>query len=214
MVTRGGANVTLEEVVGGIKKCEEERRLVSKFENEHIDEINEILETIECVDEEYVKKRFPKIYDFGLRRLDIHFEDKLALRDHSSDSLSNQGYRQLDYFKKTIKAYEGQDADADKYVERMEAFIDKPLDELGLEDVKAIREKLFKFPRRLEISVFYKLTGRLLHEELEFNERNLIVHFSNTFMAASEKLFGKLARFSKENGHGTKCRYVPINEGG
>ena len=90
--------------------------------------------------------------------------------------------------------YQGQDADADKYVERVKASIDKPLDELELEDIRAIRKKV-KFPCRLEISVFYKLTGRLPHEELEFNERNLAVHFYNTFMAASEKLFGKPVRF-------------------
>ena len=33
MVTRGGTNMTLKEAVKGIKKREEERRLVSKFEN-------------------------------------------------------------------------------------------------------------------------------------------------------------------------------------
>ena len=43
MVTRGGVNMTLKESVEGIQKREEERRLVSKFENEHRDEINEIL---------------------------------------------------------------------------------------------------------------------------------------------------------------------------
>ena len=46
--------------------------------------------------------------------------------------------------KKAIKAYQGRDADAVKYVEKVKAFIDKPLDELELEDVRAIRKK---FPR-------------------------------------------------------------------
>ena len=141
-----------------------------------------------------MQERYPEIYSFGPGRLGIHFEDKLALRDHSSDSSSNRGYRQLNYFKKAIKAYEGQDADADKYIQRVEAFINKSLDELELEDVGAIRRKV-KFPCRLEISVFCKLTGRLPHEELEFNERNLIVHFYNTFVAESELLSGKLVRF-------------------
>ena len=131
----------------------------------------------------------------------IYLNDGLALTVYSSDSPppppppTNQGYSQLDYFKKVIKAYEGQDADANKYIERVKAFIDKPLDELGIEGIRAIREKLIKFPHRLEIPVFYELTGRLPHRELEFNERDLIIHFYNTFMAASKKLFGKPVRY-------------------
>ena len=39
-------------------------------------------------------------------------------------------YSQLDNFKKLIKAYDGRDSDAVKYVGKVEAFIDKPLDEL------------------------------------------------------------------------------------
>ena len=62
MVTRGGANVSLEEAVEGIKKLEEEIRSVSKFENEHIEEINEILGSIECIDEKYFEKSYPEIY--------------------------------------------------------------------------------------------------------------------------------------------------------
>ena len=75
----------------------------------------------------------------------------------------------------------------------MEAFIDKPLDELELEDVRAIREKV-KFPCKLDISVFYQLTGRLPQEGLEFKEEDFIIHFYNTFVAASIKLLGKTVR--------------------
>ena len=75
----------------------------------------------------------------------------------------------------------------------MEAFIDKPLDELELEDVRAIRKRV-KFPSKLDISVFYQLTGRLPHEGLEFKEEDFIIHFYNTFMAASTKLLGKMIR--------------------
>ena len=53
MVTRSGANVTLKEAIEEIKKCNEERRLVSKFKNEHSDKINEILGSTEFVDESY-----------------------------------------------------------------------------------------------------------------------------------------------------------------
>ena len=75
----------------------------------------------------------------------------------------------------------------------MEAFIDKSLDEIELEDVTAIRKKV-KFPRKLDISVFYQLTGRLPHKELEFKVGNFIIHFYDTFMAASIKLLGKAVR--------------------
>ena len=54
--TRCGANMTLKETAELIKKREEERRLVSKFENEHRDEINEILGLIEFIDEKYLEK--------------------------------------------------------------------------------------------------------------------------------------------------------------
>ena len=64
-----------------------------------------------------------------------------------------------------------------KYVKKVEAFIDKPLNELKLEDVRAIRKKV-KFPNKLDISVFYQLTGRLPHEGLEFKEEDFIIHFT------------------------------------
>ena len=72
-------------------------------------------------------------------------------------------------------------------------MIDKPLNKLELEDVRAIRKKV-KFPCKLDISVFYQLTRRLPHEELEFKEEDFIIHFYDTFMAASIKLFGKPVR--------------------
>ena len=89
--------------------------------------------------------------------------------------------------------YQGRDTDAVKYVESVRALIDKPLDQVMLEDVRAIRKKV-KFPCKLDISVFYQLTGRLPHEQLEFKEEDLIIHFYNTFVAASIKLLGKTVR--------------------
>ena len=65
MVNRYGANVTLKEAVEEIKACKEDRRLVSKFEAEHRDEIFEILGVIDYIDKGYVKERFPEIYNFG-----------------------------------------------------------------------------------------------------------------------------------------------------
>ena len=119
----------------------------------------------------------------------------MVLTEYSSDSPRNQ-YRQLNYFKNVIRSYLGLDEEAEKYAEKVKSFIDKPLDELEIEDVRVIREKkLVKFPRRVEISVFYELTVRLPHEELEFAERDLITHFYNTFVRASEKLLGKPVRY-------------------
>ena len=50
-------------------------------------------------------------------------------------------YSQLDYFKKLIKAYNGYDSDAVKYVRKV-ALIDQPLDEIELEDVRLAMKKL------------------------------------------------------------------------
>ena len=75
----------------------------------------------------------------------------------------------------------------------MEAFIDKPLDELELKDIRAIMNKV-KFPCKLDISVFYQLTRKLPHKGLKFKDEDFIIHFYDTFMAVSVKLLGKTAR--------------------
>ena len=67
-----------------------------------------------------------------------------------------------------------------KYVKKVKELIDKPLNELELEDVRAIRKKV-KFPRKLDISVFYQLTGRLPHEGIEFKEEDFIIHFYHSY---------------------------------
>ena len=167
--------------------------MVSEFETKHRDEISEILGLIDHIDKGYVKERFPEVYKFGCERLGIHFENRLVLEEYCSGHPIKRGYNQLDNFKKLIKAYNGRNADAVKYVEKVKAFIDKPLDELELEDVRATRKKV-KFPHKLDISVFYQLTGRLPHEGLEFKEEDFIVHFYNAFTAASIKLSGKTVR--------------------
>ena len=111
----------------------------------------------------------------------------------SSLPAGRKPYSQLDNFKKLIKAYNGRDSNAVKYVEKVEAFIDKPLDKLELKDIRAIMNKV-KFPRKLDISVFYQLTRRLPHEGLEFKDEDSIIHFYNTFVAASIELLGKIVR--------------------
>ena len=98
--------------------------MVSKFEAEHRDEISEILGLIDYMDKEYVEERFPEVYKFGCERLGIHFKDKFIFEEYSSGYPINRRYSQLDYFKKAIKAYQGRDADAVKYVEKVKAFID------------------------------------------------------------------------------------------
>ena len=62
-----------------------------------------------------------------------------------------------------------------------------------LEDVRAIRKKV-KFPRKLDISVFYQLAGRLSHKELEYEDERIITHLYDTFMVVSIKLLGKTVR--------------------
>ena len=61
------------------------------------------------------------------------------------------------------------------------------MDELELEDVRAIRKKV-KFPCKLDISLFYQLTRRLPHEELEYDDERIITHLYDTFCNDSIKL--------------------------
>ena len=198
MVARYGKNVTLKEAVEEIRKGggRGERRLASKFEVEHRDEIDKILGLIDYIDKGYVEEKFPEIYKFGPERLGIHFKDKLVLEEYSSGYPINLGYDQLDYFKKTIKAYQGRDEDAVKYVKKVKELIDKPLDEMiELEDVRLAMKKI-KCPRKLDISAFYQLTRRLPHEDLNYDdERLLLHHFYDTFCNESIKLLGKTVRY-------------------
>ena len=106
------------------------------------------------------------------------------------------GYRpsnQLDYFRQLIKAYNGYDSDVVKYVERVKALIDKPLDELELGQIRLAMKKV-KCPRKLDISVFYQLTRRLLHGQLEYDDERIITHLYDTFCNESIKLLGKTVR--------------------
>ena len=102
-------------------------------------------------------------------------------------------YNQLDYFKKLIKAYNGYDSDAVKYVKKVKALIDKPLDRIQLEDIRLAMKKV-KCPRKLDISLFYQLTRRLPHEKLEYDDEKVIVHLYDTFCNESIKLLGKIVR--------------------
>ena len=69
MVTRNAKNVTLKEAVEEIeahrREIEEERMLVSEFDAEHSDKIDEIFELIEQLYIEDIMAGFPEIYEFG-----------------------------------------------------------------------------------------------------------------------------------------------------
>ena len=55
VVTRYGANVTLKDAVEEIEAHKEDRRLVSRFEAEHRDEIFDILGVIDHIDKARIK---------------------------------------------------------------------------------------------------------------------------------------------------------------
>ena len=98
-------------------------------------------------------------------------------------------YNQLDYFKKIIRAYQGRDEDEVKYVKKVKALIDKPLDKIELGHVRLDMAKV-KRPHKLDISVFYQLTRRLPHKDLNYDDERLLIHFYNTFYNESIKLLG------------------------
>ena len=53
-----------------------------------------------------------------------------------------------------------------------------------------------KCPRKLDISVFYQLTGRLPHKDLGYDGyyEGLLIHLYDTFCNESIKLLGKMVR--------------------
>ena len=101
-------------------------------------------------------------------------------------------FNQLDYFKKIIRAYQGRDEDAVKYVKKVKAFIDKPLDGLELGHIRLAMAKV-ECPRKLDISVFYQLTKSLPHKDLNYDDERLLIHFYDTFYNESIKLLGHTA---------------------
>ena len=102
-------------------------------------------------------------------------------------------YNQLDYLRKILRAYQGRNEDAFKYVKKVKALIDKPLDQMiESEEVRLAMAKV-KCPRKLDISAFYQLTRRLPHEDLNYDER-LFIYFYDTFYNESIKLLGCTVR--------------------
>ena len=132
--------------------------------------------------------------------LELHeYEDNEedVFYDTPTESSLPAGYRpynQLDYFRQLIKAYNGYDLDAVKLVKKVKALIDKPLDEIELGHVRLAMAKV-KCLRELDISVFYQLTRRLPHEDLNYDDERLLIHFYDTFCNESIKLLGKTVRY-------------------
>ena len=102
-------------------------------------------------------------------------------------------YNQLDYFRQIITAYQGRDEDAVKYVKKVKALIDKPLDKIELGHVGLAMAKV-KCPHKLDISVFYQLTRRLPRKDLNYDDERLLIHFYDTFYNESIKLSGHTVR--------------------
>ena len=75
----------------------------------------------------------------------------------------------------------------------MKSLIDKPIDGLELGHVRLAMAKV-KCPRKLDISVFYQLTRRLPHEDLNYDDERLLIHFYDTFYNESIKLLGRTVR--------------------
>ena len=100
---------------------------------------------------------------------------------------------QLDYFKQIIRAYQGRDEDAVKYVKKIKELIDKPLDGLELGHVRLAMAKV-KCSCKLDVSVFYQLTRKLPHEGLDYVDEGFLIHFYDTFCNKSIKLLGKMVR--------------------
>ena len=51
-----------------------------------------------------------------------------------------------------------------------------------------------KCPCKLDILVFYQLTRRLPHEDINYDDERLLIHFYDTFYNESIKLLGRTVR--------------------
>ena len=77
--------------------------------------------------------------------------------------------------------------------------MDKPLDEMmeslgtPVGHVRLAMAKV-KCRSKLDISVFYQLTRRLSHEDLNYDDERLLIHFYDTFYNESIKLLGGTVR--------------------
>ena len=101
---------------------------------------------------------------------------------------------QISYFERIIRAYQERDEDVVKYVKKVKAFIDKPLDEMiELRHIRLAMAKV-KCPHKLDISVFYQLTRRLPHKGLDYDDERFLIHFYDTFYNESIKLLGCMVR--------------------
>ena len=128
--------------------------------------------------------------------LELQDNEEDVFYDAATVSSLPAGYKpfnQLDYFRQLIKAFNGYDSDAVKYVKKVKALIDKPLDKIELGHVRLAMVKV-KCPSKLDISVFYQLTRRLPHEDLNYDDERLLIHFYDTFCNESIKLLGKTVR--------------------
>ena len=67
------------------------------------------------------------------------------------------------------------------------------MDKIELGHVRLAMAKV-KCPRKLDISVFYQLTRRLPHEDLNYDDERLLIHFYDTFYNESIKLLGRTVR--------------------
>ena len=67
------------------------------------------------------------------------------------------------------------------------------MDKLELKHIRVAMAKV-KCPRKLDISVFYQLTGRLPHNDLSYDDESFLIHFYNTFCDESIKLLRKMVR--------------------
>ena len=101
---------------------------------------------------------------------------------------------QISCFERIIRAYQERDEDVVKYVKKVKAFIDKPLDEMiQLRHIRLAMAKV-KCPHKLDISVFYQLTRRLPHKGLDYDDERFLIHFYDTFYNESIKLLGCMVR--------------------
>ena len=187
-------NVTLKEAVEEIeahrREIEEERMLVSEFEAELSDEIDEIFELIEQLYIEDIMTGFLRF--MSLVPSDWVYTSKvyLLLKVIAPITRLTEGTTDSIISSRSLKLIRGEIKMLFKYVKKVKALIDRPLDKIELKHAMV----KVKCPSKLDILVFYQLTGMLPHEDLNHDDEKFLIHFYDTFCNESIKLLGKHVR--------------------
>ena len=186
MVTHYGKLISLKESAELIEAVNHKKKLINEFVSENKEMVNHFLSVYESMRENEIAKIFPKIYEFGHKKLctDIGC---LVIQNQRSDFVPRNG--EIEKFRDRAKMHNGYVPTKDEdriteLVEAIEPLIEEPLNELTIYNRKRYRSKV-PFHNDLAVSIFLRLTGRSEKERLSYRDINIVVSLYQSFYNAS-----------------------------